>query len=303
MSAISGILNVNKPPGATSMDVVRLAKRLTKQGHVGHGGTLDPQASGVLPVCFGQATRTMDFLINGTKLYRGEVTFGVATDTYDSTGKVLEERDWSGLTLDRVRQALEGFRGMIPQVPPMFSARKHEGQRLYQLARMGREVPRLARRVQVYRLEITSWEPPRLGLEVECGRGVYIRAIAHDLGQVLGCGAHLSSLSRMRNGPFSLEESLSLQEATETFRDGSWLTFLYPSDTALLNLSAAVVSERAEAYIRTGQAIPLPSIGRAAVHEERCRAYTADGRFLALLRFHRARRLWHPETVFIDSKP
>ena len=301
MPAVSGILNLSKPPGATSMEMVRLAKRLTRQQHVGHGGTLDPEASGVLPIFFGQATRTMEFLINSTKIYRAEITLGITTDTYDHQGQVIAEQDSSGITLDQVRQALEEFRGIIHQVPPKFSALKHEGQRFYDLARAGKEVPRQARRVQVFRLDIVTWNPPQLGLEIECGRGVYIRSLAYDLGQALECGAYLSALTRLCTGPFVLDDALSEEQATQAFQDGSWPSLLYPPDIVLLHLPAAVVSQATEAQVRTGRAIALPTARHAPVQREGCRLYTVDGRFLALLRFHQARNVWQPDKVFAGT--
>ena len=280
------------------MDVVRLAKRLTKQRHVGHGGTLDPDASGVLPLCFGQATRTMEFLINSVKVYRAQLTLGVSTDTYDHQGQVTEERDASGVTLEQVRQALEAFRGAIDQVPPMFSALKQGGRRLYELARAGKVVPRDPRRVQVFRLDILNWDLPYLEMEIECGRGVYIRSLAHDLGQALGCGAYLSQLVRKRTGPFFLEGALSLDQAAETFESGEWVSLLHAPDIVLLHLRAAVVGPEAEARLRNGQTIALRTARFAPVQHEGCRAYSIDGHFVALLRFQGPPNLWRPDMVF-----
>jgi tRNA pseudouridine55 synthase len=301
--AAQGILSMAKPPDQTSMDIVRAVKRLTRERRVGHGGTLDPLASGVLPICLGRATRLMDYLVEGRKTYRAQVLFGIATDTYDATGQVAEVRDASGITVEALETALGRFQGVIQQVPPMFSALKRGGQRLYDLARAGMEVPREPRKVRVHRLELVRWEPPTVTLEVECGRGLYIRALAHDLGQALGCGAHLTALVRLKAGPFALEEATSLEELAEAARRGDWQELLYPVDFVLLHLWAAVVGTPMEAYIRQGQQVALGHRGQTALlHGERCRVYTLDGRFMAILRLDRALGQWQPEKV-LDTGP
>ena len=172
---MDGILNVNKPPGMTSFDVVSIIKRLTREKRVGHAGTLDPMASGVLPVCLGRGTRVVEFLMDAHKVYRAQIELGMATDTYDAAGKVTRREDPSSIGRSRLEAALDSFRGRIRQIPPMYSALKHQGQRLYQLARAGVTVSRKSRRAVVYRLELIAFEPPLVTLEVECGKGTYIR--------------------------------------------------------------------------------------------------------------------------------
>ena len=174
---VNGVLNLYKPAGETSMDMVRTVKRLTGQKKVGHGGTLDPIASGVLPICFGQATRLMDPLVDGVKRYHTRVRLGETTDTYDAAGTITATADASGVTLEDVEAALEGFRGVIRQVPPMYSALKQGGERLYDLARAGFEVEREAREVTVHSLTLEAFEPPDVVLDIVCGRGV-LRALA-----------------------------------------------------------------------------------------------------------------------------
>ncbi len=297
--AVHGILNLFKPAGPTSMEVVRRVKRLTREAKVGHGGTLDPIAAGVLPIFFGSASRTMEYLIDSTKVYRAEVTLGVTTDTLDSAGAVTARKDPSGVTREDVERALGSFRGAIAQMPPAYSALKHEGQRMYELARAGQETPRKPRQVQVMRLEMTRWDPPLVGLDVECGRGVYIRSLAHDIGEALGCGAHLSALTRLRTGPFRAEEGVTLEALEEAVNKGGWEELLHPVDTVLSHLPAAIVLKPMAVAISRGQQAPLAAHKRNTLqHGELCRVYSSEGRFIALVRYDRSAGLWQPVKVF-----
>ena len=212
---MDGILNVDKPYGLTSMDVVRRLKRASGVKRVGHGGTLDPIATGVIPICFGQATRLMEYLVDGTKDYRAVVELGVETDTYDALGQVVSNQNASHVTLADVSDALESYTGVIQQVPPMYSALKQQGKRLYDLARAGIEVAREPRTVEVFEITVLDWSPPQVTLEATCGRGFYVRSLAHDLGSSLGCGGHLKSLTRLRSGPFKVADALSVSDAEE----------------------------------------------------------------------------------------
>lgn len=295
---ISGALNINKPEGWTSMDVVRLVKRLTRQRRVGHGGALDPQATGVLPILLGQATRLMEYVVNAPKLYRAQIVLGKATDTYDRQGKVVREGDPSHLTRQDIEEALASFRGLIYQVPPMYSALKHQGRRLYDLARAGEEVPRSPRRVVVSRLDLLEWQCPTITVEIECHRGVYIRSLANDIGEALGCGGHLGPLTRLRAGPFPLESALTVEELRTLAQEGRWQEYLFPTDALVLHLRAAVVGPTGEAYIQNGQAVGFPIPRLTTLRPETCRIYTADGHFLALAQYQRGRHQWHPIKVF-----
>ena len=201
MSEITGIISISKPLEWTSMEVVRRVKRLTRQKRVGHAGTLDPQATGVLPICFGQATRIMEYLVDSLKVYKAVIRLGVSTDTYDSQGQITATNDPSHVTYEDIEREMEAFRGVFLQVPPMYSALKRDGERLYNLARAGKEVEREPREVEIYKSAITDWRPPDVEVEIECGRGMYVRSLAHDLGAALGCGAHLKELVRLRTGP------------------------------------------------------------------------------------------------------
>jgi tRNA pseudouridine55 synthase len=295
---IDGVLNINKPEGGTSMDVVRRIKRSSNQKRVGHGGTLDPFASGVIPICLGQATRTMEYLIEGTKAYRAVVELGVETDTYDVQGTITGRSDASNITLRELEAAKASFEGTIEQVPPMYSALKRQGKRLYVLARAGVEVERPPRQVEVMGIDVLSWASPLLEIEVRCGRGLYVRSLAHDLGQSLGCGGHLKSLVRLKSGPFHLADALSLEEAELSFEDGTWSRHIQPTDIVVGHLRAAIVGERTERIIRQGQPVPPGLRIQEGRKDERCRVYTTDGRFLAIISFNPAVGQWQPHRVF-----
>lgn len=212
---MNGVLVVDKPEGPTSFDVVRAVRRALKTSKVGHTGTLDPMATGVLPVCVGDATRIAQFLTEGDKTYEALVRLGASTDTQDRTGTVLAEADPSGVTREQLEAALDRFRGEIEQVPPMYSAVKVDGKRLYEMARAGQEVERAARKVTIHEVRLLDFRPPELTLRVHCSKGTYIRTLAHDLGELLGCHAHLAALRRIGSGPFHIEQAVPFDALKE----------------------------------------------------------------------------------------
>lgn len=285
------------------MDMVRLAKRLTHSRRVGHGGTLDPAATGVLPICFGQATRVMEYLVDGRKLYRAHIRLGIATDTYDSLGTTTLERDPSGITRDHVEKTLPSFIGTIEQRPPMYSALKYQGERLYKLARAGIQVKLPLRTVQVHRIEFLSWDPPFFTVEVECGRGVYMRSLVHDLGNILECGAHLDALIRLSAGPFLVDNAVSVQQLQMAANDGSWRSLLKPPDVVLKYMDPIQVDSLAERTLRNGQPVPLDPRTHYAQHMERRRAYGTGNRFVGVVCFNKAKSLWQPAKLFHLSDP
>jgi len=263
---------------------------------VGHAGTLDPEATGVLPVLLGQGTRLIEFLAEGTKVYKAEIELGIATDTYDATGKVTQRCDVSSLTREQVEMAVSSFSGFIDQTPPMYSAVKHKGIPLYRWARAGVELPRKARRVEFSRLEIVDWQLPLFTLEVECSKGTYIRSLAHDLGQKLGCGACLRNLVRLKSGPFHISDAISISKLEDAFRQGYWSELVLSMDTAVLHLPMMTVDEDSEKAIINGRPLAVETGGD--VSARLCRAYSRDGRFIALLRYDEERGYWKPEKVF-----
>lgn len=295
-----GILNIDKPSGMTSFAVVSLVRGLTGVRRVGHAGTLDPIAGGVLPICLGRATRVVEYIVDAPKAYRAVIRLGVETDSYDSEGAVTAVADPHGVTRDEVEEALLPFVGEIEQLPPMYSALKHKGKPLYHYARAGKTVPRTARKVAVYRLDLLRFDPPVLELDIECGRGAYVRSLAHDLGRKLGCGAHLEGLTRLRSGPFVKEEAVRLDDLRAVAERGNWEDLLYAPDRVLESWHAALLGEEHALDVRRGKLVVLPDT-RTDLPElapnTPSRAYSSDGDFLAILRYRGAKR-WHPAKVF-----
>lgn len=302
---IQGIINAHKPQGWTSFQVVALVRRLSHTKKVGHAGTLDPAASGVLPICLGAATRLVEYLMDTSKVYRAYILLGITTDTYDASGNITHQGDASNIAEAAVRKALGRFVGDVIQRPPPYSAVKHQGRRLYHYARAGSAVEGKERQVHIYRLQLLEFQPPQLVIEVECSRGTYVRSLAHDLGQALGCGGHLQGLVRTRVGPFTLAEAHTPEEITNAFTRGCWPEILYSPDEVLLHWQAAILGPESEGRARRGQPLTLaaaPRVNPAPPPDgQRCRAYSADGRLVAILRFAAPTGLWHPEKVFPPS--
>ena len=302
---VNGFINLFKPTGITSMDALRRIKRITGQRQkVGHGGTLDPLAQGVLPVCFGQATRLMDYVTGGRKRYRVEVTLGITTTTYDAEGEVVKTGEWQGITEADVAAALQPWAGLVKQTPPMYSAVKIDGKRLYKMARAGIEVEREARPVEIHGIKIIGFAPPQLILEVECGRGTYMRSLAHDIGEALGCGGHVAGLVRESCGGFSVDDSVTLEQLEEA-GDGpeGWQKHLHPVDCMLQGLKSVTLGQQAEEHLRHGRPVTLGRPELEAGYLEERRAYDSEGRFLALVRFDRPTGSWQPVKVFETDSP
>ena len=296
-----GILILDKPRGISSMEAVRKIKRASGVKKVGHGGTLDPMATGVIPICLGRATRLMEYMLDGSKEYVGEVCLGISTDSYDADGQVTSCSDPSGISRAMVEEVLQRFSGRIEQVPPMFSALKKDGRRLYELARQGIEVKREPRPMTVHSIRLADWRPPIATIHIECSRGFYMRSLAHDIGERLGCGAHLQSLTRLRTGRFRISDAISLDAAQKSFEEDAWRESLISPDVVIGNMRALIVGESEQGRIQNGRAIlprtPLNSLRP----DERFRAYTQDGQFLAIMRFDATETLWRPDKVFMPS--
>ena len=298
---VNGFLNFNKPVGITSMDALRQIKRITGQRRkVGHAGTMDPLARGVLPICFGQGTRLMEYMVGGTKRYQTQVKLGETTTTYDAEGEVVASQQVDHITLEMIESALHTFIGVVQQTPPMYSAVKVNGQRLYKLARAGIEIERAARSVEIYDIQIAEFSRPKLVLNVECGRGVYIRSLAHDLGQALGCGAYVTDLIRQYSGGFPIEESVTLEQLEEVSQEDpeAWKQFLHPIDWPLRDLKDITVNSHAERYLQQGQTVSIGKSRPEAGYLEQFRAYSDDGRFLGLVRCDPSTHSWKPVKVF-----
>ena len=296
--AADGILILDKPSGISSMDAVRKVKAVSGIKRVGHGGTLDPMATGVIPILLGRATRIMEYMLDSSKEYVGEICLGVSTDTYDADGLVTYRSDPSGVTRQQVEDVLRCFLGSIEQTPPMFSALKRQGKRLYELARQGIEVRREPRAMTVHSIRLMDWRPPSITVQIECSRGFYVRSLAHDIGEKLGCGAHLQSLTRLRTGRLSIEDAVSIDTARRSFQEGWWRELLISPDGVLGDLRALVVNELERNDILHGRRIHLAQEDCVLQQEERFRAYSEDGEFLALLRFDALEECLRPDKVF-----
>jgi len=221
-----GLLIIDKAQGLSSHAVVSRVRRLLNQRRVGHTGTLDPMATGVLPVAVGEGTRVIPFLHEEFKSYRASIRFGVSTDTQDAEGEVTARGDASHLVLEQVEAAIAGLSGDIDQLPPMYSALKRDGTPLYKLARKGEVVERTPRRITVHRWQLERFEDQTLECVIDCSRGTYIRTLAHDLGALLGCGAHLAALRRLRSGPFVIEQAISLEQLAGRIEGGEPLPWI-----------------------------------------------------------------------------
>lgn len=252
-----GYLVIDKPGGWTSHDVVARVRRILGERRIGHAGTLDPAAVGVLPLAVGDATRTIEYLAEASKTYLAEITLGVTTDSYDGDGRVTATADASVVTRAQVEAALPAFRGEIEQVPPMYSAIQIGGRRLHELARAGQEIERPARPITIYRLDLVDWSPPAFSLVVDCSKGTYVRSLAHDLGERLGVGAHLSNLVRLRTGPFTLCDAVTLDTLPATLEREPWEEIAVHPDVALLGRRAVVIGPDAGTRWRTGNRVEL----------------------------------------------
>lgn len=288
ISRMDGLINVLKPPGMTSHDVILHLRRLFGIQRIGHTGTLDPGAAGVLPVCVGQGTKVAEFLMGHHKRYRGEMVLGIRTDTYDAGGKVLQREEPVSVDHGQLEKVFRSFVGEIRQVPPMISALHYRGKRLYQLAREGKTVKREARRVNVYSLEILKVEEdlsyPRILFEIFCSKGTYVRSICAEIGEKLGCGAYLSFLVRTASGPFKIEDALTLEEIEELWKKGDHSFFL-PVDYGLQEIPALTVKERAVKNVVNGTLLAPSGIKGVLGNNNPphlVRLYSPEGIFLAI---------------------
>ncbi|ABE60416.1 tRNA pseudouridine(55) synthase TruB [Chromohalobacter israelensis] len=276
---IDGVLLLDKAPGVSSNRALQQVRRLYDAQKAGHTGTLDPMATGLLPVCFGEATKFSAYLLDADKTYRTWVRLGEVTDTGDAEGTVIEHHSVPALDERDIEAALAGFRGEVEQVPPMYSALKHQGRPLYELAREGKHVERAARRVTVYDMRLLSCEAEGFELEVRCSKGTYIRTLAEDIGHALGCGAHITSLRRLRSGPFEAD-AMHAFSALEDLDAASREARLLPVDTMLTHLPSLEVAASASRRLLHGQRAQIDTAGLAA--QSTARLYR-DAAFLGLV--------------------
>jgi tRNA pseudouridine55 synthase len=260
---MNGLLIVNKPAGMTSHDVVATVRKLTGESSVGHLGTLDPMATGVLPLLLGRFTRLAQFFKQDSKRYTGTIRFGFATDTYDADGEAVGECVDPELTLEEIRRFAEKFRGEIDQVPPPYSAKKSQGVPAYKLARQGKPVELRPVRIEILRFEIPGYETPNAPFVVEVSSGSYIRSIAHEMGQLAGCGAHLGSLCRVQAGEFSLQQAATLDQIAAWQIEGSLVDRLPHPRCVLPHMPSVTVDENTASRLKNGMACNLPEYSDA----------------------------------------
>jgi len=250
---INGFVVIDKPAGITSHDVVSRVRRILGTRKVGHTGTLDPFATGVLPVAVNDGTKAIPFLDEGIKCYEAVMQIGVATDTLDLTGEVVREADWTSVSRAGVESVLKEFTGHLSQIPPMYSAIKRDGQPLYKLARQGQTVERTPRAITIYSLELLTFAPPFVGFSVACSRGTYVRTLADDIGSRLGCGAALKELRRTASGPFEISMAISLDGLEQAAREGALTDLTVSPSKALSHLPELALNESGIEFVRHGR--------------------------------------------------
>ncbi len=293
---IHGIINVYKEKGYTSHDVVAKLRGIVGQKKIGHTGTLDPDAVGVLPVCLGRATKVCDLLTEKDKTYEAVLLLGVETDTQDISGEVLRKKETKDISEEQVRQVIYSFEGEYDQIPPMYSALKVNGKKLYELAREGKTVERRARRVQIHHIHILEIDLPRVRMEVECSKGTYIRTLCNDIGEILGCGGCMEALVRTKVSCFELQDSLTLEEIVQKKTDGTFEDILTPIDAMFPKYPKIVVKKKWEKLAYNGNMLYAKSIHRNLDEEdrviqegERVRVYNEAGQFLAIYQYAASR--------------
>lgn len=303
---MDGIINVQKEKGYTSHDVVARLRGIFKQKKIGHTGTLDPEATGVLPVCLGRATKVCELLTNKEKTYVARVKLGIVTDTQDMTGKILEENSVA-VTREEIERVLHNFTGELWQTPPMYSAVKVNGKRLYELARQGQEVERKQRKITVFSCVLTEYEPEENEFEIEvtCSKGTYIRTLCHDMGKQLGCGAAMVSLVRTKVDSFTLEQALTLDQIEEIVQEGAIQEHVMDIDALFPAYPAVVVLPPGVRYVQNGNEIraewceKLPEI----CTDGRVRVYDTEGNFYAIYRYDREAHVFTNVKMFYNHAP
>lgn len=298
----NGIINIYKEKGYTSHDVVAKMRGILKQKKIGHTGTLDPDAVGVLPVCLGSATRLCDMLTDRDKEYRAVMRLGVETDTQDMSGTILARHEVR-TGEEEIEKAVYSFLGEYAQIPPMYSALKVNGKRLYELARQGREVERAPRNVTIHEIEILDMHLPDISLRVLCSKGTYIRTLCHDIGKTLGCGGTMVSLERTKSGCFLLDCAITLSDLERLRDEGKIADILIPVDAMFEELPSVHVPAFFIKPVQNGNSFPLNHIleRRLFGNGEEVKVYNQEGRFFGIYRFDKAEGRFKPVKMFLES--
>ena len=296
-----GIINVYKEKGFTSFDVVAKMRGILGQRKVGHTGTLDPAAEGVLPVCAGRGTRLCDMLTDHDKTYRATLLLGVVTDTEDTTGTVLEEKNTDHLTEDEVREAIMSFVGDYDQVPPMYSALKVDGKKLYELAREGKVIERKARPVKIHEIVIESVNLPEVVMSVACSKGTYIRTLCNDIGAKLGVGGCMKDLLRTKVGRFVLEETRTLAQLQQLKEEGRLEEAVFPLESVFADLPEIRAAEEVlNKLMKNGNPFRYKGIGPVS-DGDAYKAYTMDGQFVGVYEYSEEKQMFYPKKMFIGQ--
>ena len=301
---MNGIINIYKEKGFTSHDVVAKLRGIVKQKKIGHTGTLDPDAEGVLPVCLGNATKVCQLLTDKDKTYEAVLKLGITTDTQDITGMVQKKVEVTN-TINEINEVIERYVGTYQQIPPMYSAIKIGGKKLYQLAREGKEVERSSREVIIHNIEILeeNMEEQEITIRVSCSKGTYIRTLCHDIGMDLGCGGCMKTLLRTRVGNFKIKDSITLAQVEELQRQGELEQYLMKIDEIFSNYKAVMLKESAEKLIQNGNLFTEKDITQKcdAKEEEQVRVYDSQGRFQAIYKYKKEIKVYKPVKMFLTT--
>ena len=296
-----GIINVYKEKGFTSFDVVAKMRGILGQRKVGHTGTLDPAAEGVLPVCAGKGTRLCDMLTDHDKTYRATMLLGVVTDTQDTTGTILEEKDASHLTEEEVREAIMSFVGDYDQIPPMYSALKVDGKKLYELAREGKVIERKARPVTIHEIVIESMKLPEVVISVSCSKGTYIRTLCNDIGEKLAVGGCMKELLRTKVGRFVLEETLTLSDLQKLKEEGRLEEAVFPLEAVFAELPEIRATEESlDKLMKNGNPFRFKGIGPVS-DGDAYRVYSMDGQFIGIYEYSEEKHMFYPRKIFLGQ--
>lgn len=301
---INGIVNIYKEKGYTSHDVVAVLRKVVGQKKIGHTGTLDPDATGVLPVCLGRATKVCELLTDHDKTYEALLLLGKTTDTQDISGEVLEERDPGNLTEEEVRSCIESFIGEYDQIPPMYSALKVNGKKLYELAREGKTVERKSRKVQIHGIRILEMNLPHVRMEVDCSKGTYIRTLCHDIGEKLQVGGCMEELERTKVGRFLKEDAVTLDEVRQKMEQGEGAELFTPLDQIFAELPAVTVTDAKAWMSYNGNDLPERFLleKEAWTDGQEVRVYDSRKNFIGLYQYRAPKNLFHIKKMFLDPE-